>query len=166
MGERMSIKDVLGLKAGKVLEDGIELTHRYNLTAVLKGPDGKEKKRQVLSNQVQTAMKTHVADRLADVGETAASHMGIGSGTGQGVGANILATQLTRQALDGSTPSHSAAVVTYHRTFAAGEGTGTVTEAGVFNDIAAGTMFLYNGSISFAKGAGDSLELTWTLTIS
>jgi len=163
---RLSMDDTLGVKAGKALGDGIKLEAFMNLLAVLKDKDGKVIDEQKVSNQVQTAMLTHVADALSAQAETQASHMGIGSGTGQGVGDNALATQLTRQALDNATPSHSAAVVTYHRTFAAGEGTGTVTEAGVFNDVAAGTMLLYNDSISFAKGAGDSLELTWTLTIS
>jgi len=162
----MEISDKITLKGGKAMEDNIKLVGRWNLEAILIGSDGEEKDKQVVSNQVQTAMLTHVADALSDQGEAQASHMGIGSGTGQGIGDNALATQLTRQALDNATPSHSAAVVTYHRTFAAGEGTGTVTEAGVFNDASAGTMLLYNDSISFAKGAGDSLELTWTLTVS
>jgi hypothetical protein len=91
--------------------------------------------------------------------------MAIGTGTGQGVGDNTLASESDRQALDGATPSHVTNVITYHRTFAAGEGTGTMTEAGVFNHAAAGDMLIYSDGISFAKGAGDSLELTWTLTI-
>jgi len=164
---KLDMKDILGVKAGKNLGDGIKLEAYLNLHAVLKDADGKVKAEETVSNQVQTAMLTHVADALSDQGEAQASHMGIGSGTGQAVGDNTLATLLgARQALDNATPSHSAAVVTYHRTFAAGEGTGTVTEAGVFNNVSAGTMLLYNDSISFAKGAGDSLELTWTLTIS
>ena len=149
------------------MDDQIKITEqRYNLEIILRGADGKIKKQQVISNQVQTAMKTHVADQLSDQGEAAASHMAIGSGTGQGVGDNTLSSEETRQALDSGTPSHSAAVVTYHRTFAAGEGTATMTEAGLFNAGGGGTLLLYNDSISFAKGAGDSLELTWTLTVS
>jgi hypothetical protein len=156
----------------KVIErsDGINLQDlkpgEYCIHGILRDKDGNIKKEMKVTNQVQTAMKTHVADALSDQGETAMGWMAIGTGTGQAVGDNTLATENDRRALDNSTPSHSGAVVTYHRTFAAGEGTGTMTEAGVFNDASAGTMGLYDDSISFAKGASDSLELTWTLTIS
>lgn len=150
------------------VNEGIKISDQLmNLHAVLRGPDGEIKKEDTITNQVQTAMLTHVADALSDQGETQASHMGVGSSSGQAVGDNTLATALgARVALDGSTPSHSGAVVTWHRTFAAGEGTGTVTEAGVFNHLSAGNMLVYNDGLNYAKGAGDSLELTWTLTIS
>jgi hypothetical protein len=81
------------------------------------------------------------------------------------VGDNTLATEEDRRALDSGTPSHAANVITYHRLFAAGEGTATMTEAGVFNATPAGDMLIYSDGISFAKGALDTLELTWTLTI-
>lgn len=152
--------------AKRTNKDGIRLIHKDNLHVVLRGPDGKIKKEGNHSNQVQTYMLTHVADRLADVGENAMSHMSVGSGTGQGVAATSLATQLARLALDGGTPSHAAGVVTYKRTFAAGEGTGTITEAGVHNAVSGGSMGLYNDGLNYAKGAADSLELTWTLTFS
>jgi hypothetical protein len=150
----------------ETIQDGIKLLHDVNLLAILRDEDGNEIDRQEITNQVQTYMKTHVADMLADQGEVDMGWMSIGSGSGQGVGDTALATQETRQALDGGTPTHSGAVVTYHRTFAAGEGTATITEAGVHNDAAAGSMGLYTDSLNFAKGAGDSLELTWTLTVS
>lgn len=148
--------------------DGIKISDQFmNLHAILRGPDGEIKQEDMFTNQVQTAMLTHVADSLSDQGETQASHMGVGSSSGQGVGDSTLATLLgSREALDGGTPTHSGAVVTWTRTFAAGESTGTVTEAGVFNDVAAGIMLVYNDGLSYAKGAGDSLELTWTLTVS
>lgn len=148
--------------------DGIKLQgfQEYELVGILRDKDGNVKDIQRVKNQVQTYMKTHVADQLSDQGETAFSHMAIGSGTGQGVGDSTLSSEEDRRALDESTPSHSGAVVTYHRTFAAGEGTATITEAGIFNDASAGDMGLYDDSLNFAKGASDSLELTWTLTIS
>ena len=163
----MGMEDQVSVKAGKLLEDGIFLEAHLNVKGVLRDSDGEIIDEQEVSNQVQTYMKTHVADALAAVsGENAMGWMSIGTGTGQGVAATELATQLTRQALDGGTPTHAGAVVTYTRTFAAGEGTGTVTEAGVHESAAAGSMGLYTGALSFAKGAGDSLALTWTLTIS
>lgn len=161
--DKMRAADRLSVEAEKFLAESSECVGV--LLGILYDKDGNVKDRQEIFNQFQTAGKTHVADQLSDSGEVAMSHMAIGTGTGQGVGDNTLATELNRQALDNATPSHAANVVTYHRTFAAGEGTGTITEAGVFNDASAGTMFVYNDSISFAKGASDSLALTWTFTV-
>jgi len=147
-------------------DDGIFLKGQWNLHGILRNKDGEVIDEQRRSNQVQTYMKTHVADAESDQGEAAFGWMAIGTGTGQGVGDNALATENDRRALDGSTPSHSGAVITYHRTFAAGEGTGVMTEAGTFNDVTVGSMGLYDDTINFDKGASDSLELTWTLTVS
>ncbi|MHA1949174.1 MAG: hypothetical protein ACW99G_01700 [Candidatus Thorarchaeota archaeon] len=167
MEDRLNeMNDQVTAKAGKGLKDGIILKAVLNLHGILRNSEGEIIDEQKVSNQVQTYMKTHVADMLSDQGENNMGWMSIGTGSGQGVGDSSLASQSTRQALDGSTPSHSGAVVTYHRTFAAGEGTGTMTEAGVHESAAAGNMGLYTDSINFAKGAGDSLELTWTLTVS
>lgn len=135
------------------------------LHGVLRDKDGTIKDEQLVPNQFQTLGKTHVADQLAGAADTAMTHMAIGSGTGKGVGDNTLQTEETRQTLDGATPTHSNNVVTYTRTFAAGEGTATMTEAGIFNHAATGDMMLYNDGISFGKGAGDSLALTWTFTV-
>lgn len=164
MQDGMSLRDRLALAAGKKVGD--RLTLYGELHAVLKDADGNVKK-EVWKNQVQTYMLMNVADALSDRGEPAMSHMAVGTGTGQAVGDTILAAQIgVRYALDNGTPTHAAAVVTYHRMFAAGEGTGAIEEAGLFNDLTAGNMGLYNDSISFAKAAADSLELTWTLTVS
>jgi hypothetical protein len=135
------------------------------LHGVLRDKDGNVIDEQLKRNQFQTAGKTHVADQLAGGADAAMSHMAIGTGTGQAVGDTTLATENDREALDGGTPTHAANVVTYTRTFAAGEGTGTITEAGIFNAGSGGDMMLYNDSISFGKGAGDSLTLTWTFTV-
>lgn len=162
--KQISLSEQLSLKAGVVRSDQIKLpTFRWH--GILRDKKGEIIDEQFGWNQVQTAYKTHVADQLSDQGDSAISHMAIGTGTGQGVGDNTLATELDRQALDNATPSHAGAVVTYHRTFAAGEGTGTVTEAGVFNDPSAGTMGLYDDTLNFTKGASSSLELTWTMTV-
>lgn len=160
--EQMKLTDSVTIKGRQTMKSQIKF-HKYHLHGILR-ENGKVIDEQHVYNQVQTAMLQHVVDALSDQGETQMGWMAIGTGTGQAVGDNTLATENDRQALDESTPSHSGAVLTYHRTFAAGEGTGTMTEAGVFNDASAGTMGLYTDSITFAKGAGAELELTWTLT--
>ena len=161
--EELKLRDELRVKASEGKDCEIRL--RANMHGILRDGDGNILEEHHVHNQVQTYMKTHVADMLSDQGENVMSHMGIGTGTGQAVGDSALATQVSRQALDNSTPSHSAAVVTYHRTFAAGEGTGVITEAGVFNAASGGDMGLYTDALNFTKGASSSYELTWTLTI-
>jgi hypothetical protein len=161
----MQAEDVVRMEAGKLIQD---FSKNWGIIhGVLRGPDGKIKAVDWDLNQFQTLGKQHVADRLADVGETAMGWMAIGTGTGQGVGDNVLSTELAsgRQAFDPTYPSHAANVVTYKRTFAAGEGTGTVTEAGIFNSATVGDMMLYDDGINFGKGAADSLALTWTFTV-
>jgi len=72
----------------------------------------------------------------------------------------------SRTALDSKT--RSGAVVTMICTFAAGVGTGTITEAGVFDVVTQNTVNMWC-SASFGavtKAAGDSLVITWTLTLS
>ena len=163
IGEEAKFTDAVMLRVLKSLDD--ESQSKGLLRGVLRDKDGKIIDEQLVKNQFQTLGKTHVADQLAGAADVAMSHMAIGSGTGKGVGDNTLTTEEDRQGLDGSTPTHSANVVTYTRTFAAGEGTATITEGGIFNNATVGDMMLYNDGISFAKGAGDSLALTWTFTV-
>jgi len=58
-------------------------------------------------------------------------------------------------------------VVTYVGDWAAGDGTNSaIKEAGIFNAAAAGTMLArYVFPTAIDKGAGDTLQVTWTVTI-
>jgi hypothetical protein len=98
------------------------------------------------------------------VGTPAAmSHMAIGSGAVAPALANLaLGNELGRAAL---TAQNSAAnVATYSATFAAGVGTGAVTEAGIFNAGAAGTMLNRATFPVVNKGALDTMQVNWTVT--
>lgn len=55
-------------------------------------------------------------------------------------------------------------VATAERTFAAGVGTGAITEAGLFNDAAAGDMLNRKTWAAVNKAAGDTLKVTCVLT--
>jgi hypothetical protein len=92
------------------------------------------------------------------------SHMAIGTGAVAPALANTaLGTEVGRVAL--SSTNVAANVVTYAATFPAGTGTGAITEAGNFNAAGAGTML---NRVTFSvinKAAGDSLAVTWTVTI-
>ena len=118
-----------------------------------------------IDNLVVTAGKGYVASRIKDATATAMSHMAIGSGTGAAAAGNTaLGTELGRVSL--TSTDVSAAVVTYVGTFAAGTGTGAVTEAGILNASSGGTMLARTVFSVVNKGANDSMTVTWTVTVS
>tara|TARA_R100001443_G_scaffold100259_1_gene107592 strand:- start:903 stop:1328 length:426 start_codon:yes stop_codon:yes gene_type:complete len=120
---------------------------------------------QEVDNLVVTAGKGYVASRMKDASATAMSHMAIGSGTTNPAASDTaLETQLGRVALTSTTVS--SAVVTYVATFAAGTGTGAVTEAGILNASSGGTMLCRTEFSVVNKGSSDSMTITWTVTVS
>ena len=121
-----------------------------------------------VDNLVVTAGKGYVASRMkSDVsgGSAIMSHMAIGSGsTSAAAGDTALGSQLGRVALTSS--GISGAVLTYTASFAAGTGTGAVTEAGLFNASSSGTMLCRTVFSVVNKGSSDSMTITWTVTVS
>jgi hypothetical protein len=120
---------------------------------------------QEVDNLVVTAGKGYVASRIKDASATAMSHMAIGSGsTAAAAGDTALGSELGRVAL--TSTNVSGAVVTYVATFAAGTGTGAVTEAALLNASSSGTMLCRTVFSVVNKGASDSMTITWTVTVS
>ena len=118
-----------------------------------------------IDNLVVTAGKGYVASRMKDASATAMSHMAIGSGTTAAAAGNTaLGTELGRVSLTSTTVSSN--VVTYVATFAAGTGTGAVTEAGIFTASSGGTMLCRTVFSVVNKGSADSMTITWTVTVS
>lgn len=121
-----------------------------------------------VDNLVVTAGKGYVASRMkSDVsgGSAIISHMAIGSGsTSAAAGDTALGSQLGRVAL--TSTGISGAVLTYTASFAAGTGTGAVTEAGLFNASSSGTMLCRTVFSVVNKGSSDSMTITWTVTVS
>lgn len=117
-------------------------------------------------NLVVSVGKAFIAASMVKTTNTPAAmtHMGIGSGQAATVNANTgLDSQLGRVLLTSSTVSANS--VTYRATFAAGNGTGAITEAGIFNASSGGTMLCRTVFPVVNKQAGDSIEITWTVTI-
>ena len=113
-----------------------------------------------IDNLVVTAGKAYVADRMKNNSSTM-SHMAIGSGTTAAAAGNTaLGTELGRVSLTSTT------VVTYVATFAAGTGTGAVTEAGILTASSGGTMLCRTVFSVVNKGSADSMTITWTVTVS
>lgn len=120
---------------------------------------------QEVPNLVVTTGKNYVASRMKDTTETAISHMAIGtSATAAAAGDTTLGAEDFRNALTSTTVA--ANVVTYVAEFAAGEGSGAITEAGLFNAASGGTMLCRTVFSVVNKGASDSMTITWTVTVS
>jgi hypothetical protein len=152
---------------GKGLEGRIPVAGRVHI--VLRGPDGRIKARDTVDNLVVTAGRQHIADQLADQGEAVMSHMAIGTGTTAADPLDTaLETEIDRNALTSKTQGtgSDAHKVTYVADWAAGDGTGAITEAGIFNSASAGTMLCRSVFAVKNKAAGDTLSLTWVLTFS
>lgn len=134
---------------------------------VLLGPDGKEKDRREIKNLIVGAGLGHMASRLLGTAQAVMSHMAIGSGSTAAAAANTaLGTELGRVALTSTTPSGTYSQnLAYAATFGAGTGTGSITEAGIFNAASSGTMLCRTTFALITKGAGDTLQVTWTVNL-
>ncbi len=136
-----------------------------DVDVVLTGADGQVKDSREIKNLVVTSGLGFIASRMRDASASVMSHMAVGSGTAAAALANTgLGTELGRVALTATTVNANQVVFT--ATFPAGSGTGAITEAGVFNAGAAGTMLCRTVFSVVNKDAGDTLSITWTITIS
>lgn len=149
-----------------MLNDILKITGKVDI--VLRGPDGKIKKKLSFKNLVVTAGKVFIAASMAKTTvdtPAAMTHMAVGTNnTAAVVGDTTLNTELARVALASATPA--SATIIYVATFPAGTGTGALVEAGIFNAGAAGTLLCRTIFSVINKAAGDSLTITWTITIS
>ena len=135
------------------------------LTVEIKDKDGKVKDTRELTNLVVSDGLDFIASRMKDATATAMSHMAIGTGsTAAASGDSALGTEAARQALTSTTVNNNA--VSYVASFAAGTGTGAITEAGILNANSGGTLLCRTVFSVVNKGASDSMTITWTITIS
>jgi hypothetical protein len=134
------------------------------LSIVVNDNAGNLKQELNVTNLVVDTGLDYIASRMKDATETAMTHMAIGSGTTDpAAGDTALQTQLGRVTLFSTTVTSNS--VEYVATFPAGTGTGAVTEAGIFNASSAGTMLCRTEFAVINKAAGDSMTITWTVTV-
>lgn len=121
--------------------------------------NGKVKLSKVF-NTIETAGKNMICDRLlASPTLGVPTHMAIGTGTPS---AGSLGSVLDTNALTSKTRNNN--VLTMIGDWAAGDGTGAITEAGI-RDAAAGNYLATTSFSVINKGAADTLQITWTWTI-
>jgi hypothetical protein len=127
--------------------------------------DGNLKESGQGPNLITTVGRSQITALLAGTSTTTMTHMAIGSGTtAAAVGDTALQTELARVAFTSATPSSTD--VSYVGTFGPGVGTGTIAEAGLFSAAVGGIMLSRSLSVNLTKSAGDTLEITWTITFS
>lgn len=136
------------------------------LAIVLRDKDGNVKEERTEKNLVVTTGLNYIASRMKDATATAMTHMGLGSGTtAVAAGQTDLVTLLgSRETLDSTTVTANA--VAYVASFEAGDATGAVTEAGIFNAASSGTMLCRTVFSVVNKAADDTMTVTWTITLS
>ena len=135
-----------------------------NLHIVNTGSDGIVKDERSVSNLVVAVGKQVIAARL--VGNTLAvpSYMAVGSSnTAATTSQTDLGAELGRVVLDSTTRTTN--TIAYVATFPAGTGTGTLTEAGIFNASSSGNMLCRTNFNDVNKASGDTMVITWNVTI-
>ena len=144
------------------MNDGLKL--RGDVALVLRDKHGNVKDERNIKNLIVDTGLNFICDRMKN-DETAMTHMALGSGsTAAAAGDTTLGSQLgSREALDSDTVSSN--TITYTSSFEAGDATGAVTEAGIFNATSGGTMLCRTVFAVVNKSADDSLSVTWQISL-
>jgi len=131
---------------------------------VVKDAQGLVKEEFTTNNLVVDAGLDFIASRMNST-PGAMSHMAIGSDTTAAASVDTqLGNELARVALTSDTVTNNS--IEFVASFAAGTGTGAITEAGVLNGATGGTMLCRTVFSVVNKGAQDTMTVTWTVTIS
>lgn len=143
-----------------------ELNMKGELTIIKTDINGVVTDTRVVPNLVVTAGKTFMISRMLGDAQVPMSHMGVGSSTAAAtIGDTDLGTVISpRIALTSSTQTTT--TVTYVATFGAGVSTGAITEAGIFNAATGGSMLCHTVFPVVNKAVGDSISISWAISIS
>ena len=135
---------------------GIVTIRRYNEQT------GETLEERVIKNLVVSAGLAWIIARMTSA-PAVMSHMAVGTNAVAAADANTaLGAELTRVALTSATPS--GATITYIAAYPAGVGTGALTEAGILNAAAAGTLLARTVFPVVNKDVNDAISITWAIT--
>lgn len=145
---------------GRALSDHEVLRFKCNIRfKVFDEATGEVKHEGSVHNLICTAGKNELLKVSSPKTVSQFAYMGIGSSSTSPSAANTaLGTQLARSGA--ITPTYSSGTITFTHTFAAGTGTGTVEEVGLFDASSSGNMLNRALTGTFVKGAGDALQMT------
>lgn len=119
---------------------------------------------QIATNLVVDKGREAAIDRLQAAAVAVHDYMAIGTGSsGPTAGDTALGTEVGTR-VQGSLTQPTAYTDRLVSTFAAGNGTATITEAGRLNASSTGNLFCRSVFTGIAKGSGDSLTVTYDVT--
>ena len=124
---------------------------------------------KIVPNLIVNSGLAYVISRMKDTSKNVMSHMACGSSsTSPASGDTDLGSVLgSRKSLTSTTITGSNnEKVAYVCSFAGGEATGAIVEAGLFNASSGGDMLCRTTFAVVNKGSTDGIVLTWTLTLS
>jgi hypothetical protein len=134
----------------------------YNTRVKYDGWLGRNKVVDVGLNLITDALL--VSPTEADI-----KYMAVGNQVGptpEAAGDTGLESELDRNLVTGGGPTNSGAVITWVGDWAPGDGTGDLTEAGLFNSVSGSKLFARKTFDTRPKGATDTLTITWEVTFS
>jgi len=149
-----------------MINENLKLSGQLNI--VLKDKAGNIKDRVEVKNLVVNTGLAYIASRMTGTSKSVMSHMALGSGTtAAAAGQTDLVSVLgSREALDSTTiAGTNDEKVIYVSSFEAGDATGAVTEAGIFNAASDGDMLCRTVFSVVNKAADDTMSVTWTITL-
>lgn len=138
------------------------------LSIVLKDEFGNVKDTREVKNLVVNTGLAFIISRMVSTTKDPMSHMALGAGTA-GTSANqtdLMSLLGSREALDSvAIAGVNNEKLVYVASFEAGDATGAVTEAGIFNASVDGDMLCRTVFNVVNKGANDTMVVTWTITL-
>lgn len=147
-----------------MIQDSLKIKGKLNIKQYDEASNLKDERD--VKNLVVAVGKAYIANRMSSNVEVILSHMAVGGGNVTATTSDtLLANEIARVSLDSTAVTNN--VLTYAATFPAGTGTGSLTEAGIFNDPTAntGTMLCRTRFDVVNKAAGDTIVITWNVTI-
>ena len=136
----------------------------------LKDKDGNVIEQRTIKNTFTDVGDAHVADQLAATpGEATMGWLAVGTSSAAfAVGSTTLTKEIDRNALTAGYPEQGSGGndndIVYAASWAAGDATDAITEAGIFNSSSNGTMLAASTFPVINKGASDTLSIKWTVT--
>ena len=148
------------------MHDHLKLTGVVH--AVLTGPDGQIKEDLLFRNMVANAGRTWLLN-MGTQGTPPAKMGWMALGTGTTAPTTSDTALQTEMAGSRTATTNNGAItaqsMVFTCTFNPGVATGSLTEAGIFNATSGGTMLAHVTFGTITKNAGDTLTITWTITL-
>ena len=153
----------------EALQDGFTLKGSVNVKLI--GSDGVIKQEHTDHNLVVTVGKSYLAAWLATDPQSGSFIKFVGLGTsssGPASGDTALGAELSGGGYSRASGvlSSLSNVWTNTATFNPGNGTGAITEAGLFSASTSGTMLAHQVFSVYNKAAGDTMVVVWSVTFS